>query len=113
MVQYGVHGDHTEQVAVVVHDRTGDEVVRGQVLGDLVQRRVRPERVDVGGLVEQIALSPSGTIFAVTSSGSLIGMDPTGRRAWERRWATSRSQPLTLRVADDGRPWIGLGLRFE
>ncbi len=74
-------------------------------------RRAGPgrRRVDVGGLVVQVALSPSGAIFAVTTSGTLIAMDPMGRCAWERRWETSRSQPLTLRVSDEGHPWVGVG----
>lgn len=68
-----------------------------------------PDRVDVGGPVGQIVLSPSGTIFAVTSNGMLICLGGSCRKAWERRWPTSRSQPITLRVAEDGRSWIGLG----
>ncbi|SIN93817.1 hypothetical protein SAMN05444166_1697 [Singulisphaera sp. GP187] len=28
---------------------------------------------------------------------------------WEREWTIRSHRPLTLRVADDGRPWVGLG----
>src|SRR4051794_35858588 len=47
VVEDVVDGDRTEQVVGVVDDRYGDQVVGSQVGGDLGQRAVRAERVDV------------------------------------------------------------------
>lgn len=72
----------------------------------------KPKRFDVGEPVLDIAQAYSGTIFVVTSHGKVVGIDSSGWRAWERRWPISESQRLTLRVADDGRPWVGHGHRL-
>ncbi|SIN93794.1 hypothetical protein SAMN05444166_1696 [Singulisphaera sp. GP187] len=39
----------------------------------------RPKRVAVGGQVAQVALSPSGRIFALTTQGKLACIDLMGR----------------------------------
>jgi hypothetical protein len=70
----------------------------------------RPRRFDVGELIVEIALSPSESIIVVTAQGKVVGIDGSGWRAWERRWPVDPfSHRLTLRVADDGRPWVGHG----
>ncbi len=72
----------------------------------------KPKRFDVGEPVLDIALASSGTIFVVTSHGKVVGIDSSGWRAWERRWPASSLHRLTLRVAHDGRPWVGHGHRL-
>jgi outer membrane protein assembly factor BamB len=68
----------------------------------------RRKRIDVGGFVKRLALSPSGMIFAVTTHGTLVCLDQSGLKAWERQFVPSSSLPLVLRVADDGHPWVGV-----
>ena len=72
----------------------------------------KPKRFDVGEPVLDITLASSGTIFVVTSHGKVVGIDSSGWRAWERRWPASSLHRLTLRVANDGRPWVGYGHRL-
>jgi hypothetical protein len=70
---------------------------------------MRPRRVDIGDQVDQVALTSTGGILVTTSDGKLICLDPEGRRIWDRARVMDIYQRLTLRVADDGRAWIGLG----
>jgi len=69
---------------------------------------VRPERVDVGDQVDQVAFS-TGRIFVTTNKGKLACLDLAGVRVWEREWASGVFLRLILRVAEDGRPWVGVG----
>ncbi len=69
---------------------------------------VRLEKIDVGGQVDQIAMSFQGRIFATTTEGRLVCFDLTGVRSWERRWISHRHSPLPLRVSGEGRPWVGV-----
>jgi hypothetical protein len=68
-----------------------------------------PQRVDVGGQIAQIALSSTGRVFALTTDGELACIDLTEMRLWERNWGLSRPQQLSLRLSDQGRPWVNMG----
>src|SRR3954452_11177285 len=72
------------------------------------QDSVRHERVDVGDQVDQVAFSSTGRIFVTTDKGKLACLDLAGVRIWEREWASGVFLRLILRVADDGRPWVGV-----
>jgi hypothetical protein len=69
---------------------------------------VKPMKVDVGAQVNDVAVSPTGSILLTTTEGRLICIDRTGRRIWGRLWYTESLQWLVLRVGTEGRAWIGL-----
>lgn len=70
---------------------------------------MKPRRIDAGEQVDQVAISPAGRIFLTTIEGKLACFDLAGVRIREPEWSPDLSRRLILRVADDGRPWVGVG----
>lgn len=81
---------------------------RGEIESMVQRFGAKLERIDQGDQVDQVACSSLGRVFVTTIGGKLSCLDPAGGRMWERGWTLDRFRRLVLRIAADGRPWVGV-----